>query len=120
MKRSKSSTASSSRHKAEAERAALLVQAEGLKKKLAFDKEEAEMMRRSAEIKAKREILTLETQLATADAKIKVYDEMDERSSVYSKKKEKLKAASSQDDDDEEEEDGVDDENNEDDDDAVW
>lgn len=90
VRSSRSSTASSSRCKAEAERAALLVQAEGLKKKLALEREEAEMIRKGEEIKAQKEILTLETQLAAANAKIKVYDEMDGRSSVHSKQKENV------------------------------
>lgn len=56
--RSRSSTASSSRRKTEAERAPLSVQGEGLKKKLALEKEETELMQRRAEIKATQGVLS--------------------------------------------------------------
>ena len=87
----RSSTASSSRRKAEAERAALMAQAEGLKNKLALEREEAELTQRWEQIRAQKEMLSIETQLAAADAKIKVYDELDGRSSVLSRQKETVK-----------------------------
>ncbi|KAK0140850.1 hypothetical protein N1851_022154 [Merluccius polli] len=82
----RSSTASSSRRKAEAERAVLMVQAKGLKKKLALEREEAELTQNIGIGPS-----LIETQLAAADAKIKVYDELDGRSSTLSRQKETVK-----------------------------
>ena len=53
------------------------------------EREEAELTQRWEQIKAQKEMLSIETQLAAADAKIKVYDELDGRSSVLSRQKEK-------------------------------
>nr|XP_061802124.1 ribosomal L1 domain-containing protein CG13096-like [Nerophis lumbriciformis] len=66
---SRSSTSSSARRNVEAEKAALLVQAEGLRKAQALEREEAKL-------KAEREMLAIKTQLAAAEAKLKTYELM--------------------------------------------
>ncbi|XP_057695571.1 uncharacterized protein LOC130917851 [Corythoichthys intestinalis] len=73
---SRSSTSSSARRNAEAEKAALLVQAEGLRKAQALEREEAKLVKLNAKLKAKREMLAIETQLAAAEAKLKTYELM--------------------------------------------
>ena len=62
-----------------------------LKRYLQEEREEAELTQRWEQISAQKEMLSIETQLAAADAKIKVYDELDGRSSVLSRQKETVK-----------------------------
>ncbi|KAI2661726.1 G2 and S phase-expressed protein 1 [Labeo rohita] len=71
-KRSSTSTASSARLKEEANRAALLAKAAAVKERQALEMKEAQL-------KAEMEKLEIETALAMSDAKIKVYQDCEER-----------------------------------------
>ncbi|RXN30628.1 hypothetical protein ROHU_017620 [Labeo rohita] len=71
-KRSSTSTASSARLKEEANRAALLAKAAALKERQVLEMKEAQL-------KAEMEKLEIETALAMSDAKIKVYQDCEER-----------------------------------------